>query len=59
MSLLPAAAASAVMAGVLLLDIALIPALIAGGIAFLAAWWVVARWADPESIARVRAVIGR
>ena len=44
---------------VLLLDIALIPALIAGGIAFLATWWVVARWADPESIARVRAVIGR
>jgi O-antigen/teichoic acid export membrane protein len=58
-SLVPSSVASAVMAAVLLLQIAVIPALILGGIAFLITWLLVARWADPDSIDRVRAVIGR
>ncbi|MEI2643962.1 MAG: polysaccharide biosynthesis C-terminal domain-containing protein [Candidatus Nanopelagicales bacterium] len=58
-SLLPASAGSVAMCLPLLTGLPVIPALSAGGLAFVAVWWVVARRADPDAIARVRSLIGR
>lgn len=56
---LPAVMGSAVMAPILLTPLPLIPALLVAGIAYAAVWLLAARWLDPDSLRRVRSVVGR
>jgi O-antigen/teichoic acid export membrane protein len=58
-ALVPAVAGGAVMVPVLITDLALVPALLVAGLAFVAMWGMTARWLDPQSIERVRALIGK
>lgn len=55
-ALVPGTVGSACVGAVVLLPIPLIPALIAGGLAFAAAWVLSASWVDPEVVRVLRGV---
>ena len=58
-ALIPAVVGAAGMAPILMTGLPLIPALIGGGLVFLLLWAGMARWLDPASLQRLRALLRR
>ena len=59
LSLVPALSGSVAVVAVLVTGLPLIPALFAAGLIYVAVWFFTARWMDPQSVQRVRSVVGR